>query len=315
MGTGPVDLAELTRRGLVRPASATRRTATIDQMLPVDPLLAPLLRHPGLVPGDVLSVARTGGGTSLLLALAAAAARAGAYVAAIGTPILTLAAVAMGIPSEHLPLIPHPGPDPLAIVAAAADGIPVVIAAGLRDHHAVLLVHGDGWPQPTASLRTEPVAWQGLGQGRGRLRSRTLTITSTVRGDPRPRHLTVLLPDPTGRVAAAVAEPARRVDPAQWWSRTHRVLDTPIPVWVRCEQVFQPRPATYRGTAIRVVAYGIDISHIAPGQLFGWYRLDIAGPYWGLVEFAVVSRNGSLRINLRQLVPAAALSPRTTNPT
>ncbi|HEY3502742.1 MAG TPA: hypothetical protein VGN37_08180 [Actinocatenispora sp.] len=69
-------------------------------------------------------------------------------------------------------------------------------------------------------------------------------------------------------------------DPEQWWSRTYRVLDAPIPVWVRCEQVFQPRPATYRGTAIRVVAYGIDISHIAPGQLFGWYRLDIGGPYW-----------------------------------
>ncbi|GAA4215480.1 hypothetical protein [Actinocatenispora rupis] len=199
-------------------------------MLPVDPLLAPLLRHPGLVPGDVVSVATTGGGTSLLLALAAAAARTGAYVAAIGTPILTLAAVAMGIPSEHLPLIPHPGPDPLAIVAVAAEGVPVVIAAGLgrvpaaraarlvqrlRDHHAVLLVHGEGWPRPSAALRTEPIAWHGItGPGRGRLRSRTVVIESRLHGDPRPRRITVQLPDPTGRIAAAPTDTVRQPAPA-----------------------------------------------------------------------------------------------------
>ncbi|HEY3502743.1 MAG TPA: hypothetical protein VGN37_08185 [Actinocatenispora sp.] len=33
-----------------------------------------------------------------------------------------------------------------------------------------------------------------------------------MRGDPRARQISVLLPDPTGRIAAAVAEPARRVD-------------------------------------------------------------------------------------------------------
>lgn len=227
MGTGPVDLAELTRRGLIRPASATRRTVTIDQMAPVEPLLAPLLRQPGLVPGDVLAVADRPGGRHLLLALAAAASRAGNWIGIIGMPVgLILAGEAMGIAADRTAFVPAPGPDPLSIVDVMASGLAVVIAAGLgrvpaaragrltqrlRDYRAVLLVHGDGWPRPTAALSTETVAWEGItGPGRGRLRSRTLAIEARVHGDPRPRRATVLLPDRAGRLAAARAESAGR---------------------------------------------------------------------------------------------------------
>jgi hypothetical protein len=92
--------------------------------------------------------------------------------------------------------------------------------------------------------------------------------------------------------------------------RTHRVLTRPVDVWVRCEHRFVPRAADFRGVELRVRAYGIDVGAVVPGRLLGWYRLCNGGAWWGLVEYAVGSRNGLLPpLELRELVPAEALSP------
>ncbi|MGH9380806.1 MAG: hypothetical protein ACRD2Z_09365 [Thermoanaerobaculia bacterium] len=103
------------------------------------------------------------------------------------------------------------------------------------------------------------------------------------------------------------------------FDQTHRVFDRPRPVWVRVEWALSvgqnryPRGHRgYLGVPLRVRAYGIDRSAIAPGELWGWYRPDDAGPWWGLVEFRATSANGRLGLDLRQLVPAHALTPRTT---
>ena len=95
------------------------------------------------------------------------------------------------------------------------------------------------------------------------------------------------------------------------FDRTHRVFDVPRPVWVRLATVFTPRTSSYDGVTIRDRAYGIDVSAVAAGELLGWYRLDVAGAWWGQVRFSVGSRNGRLHMELLALVPAAALSPRT----
>jgi hypothetical protein len=94
------------------------------------------------------------------------------------------------------------------------------------------------------------------------------------------------------------------------FARTHRVLSTPRPVWVRLSEVFVQRPADFRATTVRDLAFGIDLAEVVEGTLFGWYKLNCGGSYWGLVRFAVTSRNGRLRLDLNQLVPAAALTLR-----
>jgi hypothetical protein len=96
------------------------------------------------------------------------------------------------------------------------------------------------------------------------------------------------------------------------FARTHRVLDAPRPVWVRLWVVFNHhRAPNYQGSTVRQRAYGIDLAAIVAGELLGWYSLDTGGAYWwGLTRFAATSRNGRLHLDLLQLVPAAALSPR-----
>lgn len=94
------------------------------------------------------------------------------------------------------------------------------------------------------------------------------------------------------------------------YRQTHRELDPPRPVWVKVSRVLTPRSGGYSGVPLRVRAYGIQLSHIAGGDLLGWYQLDNGRPWWGLVRFTVRSANDRLRLDLVQLVPEIALSPR-----
>ncbi|MGA8115497.1 MAG: hypothetical protein WCA46_17680, partial [Actinocatenispora sp.] len=126
----PVDVVAL--RQLVQPASAHRSAGTVDTALPVDELLAPLLPWPGLRPGAVLSVERSIGATSLLLALIARASAAGSWTGVIGRPDLGIvAAHELGVEVARLVLVPDPGQEPLTVVDALASGMDIVIAAGL----------------------------------------------------------------------------------------------------------------------------------------------------------------------------------------
>lgn len=207
--------------GSVRRASDLREVdGGADRILPVAPELRPLF--PGLRRGSTVSVAS--GFTSLVPALLTAASAGGAWVAVVGMPGLGASAAAqVGVALERLALVPYPGPEWPAVVAALLDGLDVVVvappgpvtdrvasrlAARARQRDSVLVSYGL-WTGADRIFAAEAPAWSGLGAGHGRLRYRELTITARGRGAAtRPRRVRVRLPDPAGRLAPAPA-PAR----------------------------------------------------------------------------------------------------------
>ena len=150
------------------------------------------------------------GGTSLLLALLAAASRSGSWCAVVGVPALgVLAAAESGIVLERLALVPHPGPEWPTVVAALIDGVDVVViavpgpvsasianrlVARARQRGSVLMPFGR-WAGADVTLQVRHGRWEGLGAGRGRLRRREVTITARGRGAAaRPREITMWMP-------------------------------------------------------------------------------------------------------------------------
>ncbi|GAA2798661.1 hypothetical protein [Saccharopolyspora taberi] len=98
--------------------------------------------------------------------------------------------------------------------------------------------------------------------------------------------------------------------PADYFVRAHRVLPEPMPVWVRCDRLFLPRPPTMREVPLWLRAYGIDAGACEPGLLHSWHLLNTGGSFWGLVQFVAGNRNGTLNLELTELVPASILSKR-----
>jgi hypothetical protein len=200
--------------GVVRRASDLSETARgQDRMLPVAPELRALL--PGLRRGSTVSVSV--GPISLVPALLASASAGGAWVAVVGMPQLGMLATAQtGVVLERLALVPYPGPEWPAVVAALLDGLDVVVVAPpgpvpdqvtrrltarARQRGCVLVCYGH-WPGADLTLAAKAATWHGLGAGHGRLRRRELTVAARGRGAAaRPRQARVLLPDPAGRLA------------------------------------------------------------------------------------------------------------------
>jgi hypothetical protein len=216
--------------GLVRPASAhvAEPDAVGERVLPVLPELRRLLPAGGLRRGSTVAVATGGpvtfGATSVLLALLAAASAAGSWCAVVGMPGLGLvAADEIGIALDRLALVPNPGTEWAAVVAALLDGVDVVVAAPpgpisasissrlaarARQRGSVLVPYGP-WSGADVVLETPGGGWQGLGQGRGRLSRRELVISRRGRGAAaRPRQVTVWLP----RDPAAIPPPVEEHD-------------------------------------------------------------------------------------------------------
>jgi hypothetical protein len=215
---------------LVRPGSGTEEPG-VHRMLPVAPELSGLLPGRGLRRGSTVAVATgraapASGGTSLLLALLAAASRSGSWCAVVGVPALgVLAAAESGIVLERLALVPSPGPEWPTVVAALIDGVDVVViavpgpvsasiagrlAARARQRGSVLMPFGR-WDGADVTLQVARGRWEGLGAGRGRLRRREVTIVARGRGAAaRPRELTVWMPgvhtsSPPGALSARAA--------------------------------------------------------------------------------------------------------------
>ena len=220
------------RRGLSAARALGRPVALAgDRLLPVDPPLAPLLLDGGLRRGSSL-VVEGSAGTSLALALAAGASRAGSWVVVVGVSCLgARAAAQLGVDLGRLAVVPDPGSQWPVVAAAVLEAADVVLVglpdrgvrpadsrrltARARERGAVIVVlapPGDGvggvgvgrsWPEPP-DLRLEvgAAAWEGLGQGHGYLRSRVVTVTATGRrGASRSRRVNLLLPGPDGRVS------------------------------------------------------------------------------------------------------------------
>ncbi|ADJ49166.1 hypothetical protein AMES_7341 [Amycolatopsis mediterranei S699] len=208
----------------VRTAAQLREPdAGPGELLTVLPELAGLLPGGGLRRGSTIAVR---GGTSLVLALLAAATRTGSWAAVTGLPQLGLAAAAeLGVDLERLALVPEPGAELVAVVSALVDGFDVVVlgparvqpqvarrlAGRVRNRGTVLLTAGS-WPGADLELRVSGRRWHGLTQdGHGHLRARKVVATSRGRGAAaRPSSVGLLLPGPEGAVAGADV-PGRRL--------------------------------------------------------------------------------------------------------
>lgn len=240
------DIVALRRRVTVAPAPAALAglVRTADEVagsgrtLPVLPLLRPLLPGGGLRRGATVAVApapsdppgrppaaaaphplASHGGTSLLLALLAAASRAGSWCAVVGVPTLGgVAAAELGVDLGRLALVPNPGPEWTAVVAALLDGMDIVaaappghvapsvasrLAARARQRGSVLVPYGR-WEGADVILEAVRGVWHGVGQGHGRLRARQLTVAARGRGAAvRPKQLRIWLPAPDGAPSGA----------------------------------------------------------------------------------------------------------------
>lgn len=97
------------------------------------------------------------------------------------------------------------------------------------------------------------------------------------------------------------------------YTRTHRFLPAPVAVWVRLDRVLVRYTARdYRRTTMRQRAYGIDLGAVVAGELLSWHQVETGGGFWwGRVRMVIGSRNGRLRLDLVQLVPADALIRRS----
>jgi hypothetical protein len=184
--------------------------AELDQLLPE-----------GLRRGQVVSVT---GATSLMIALAAEASRAGSWTAAIGMPTVgVVAAARRGIELSRLALIPHPGAQAADAVGACVDGMDVVllgerlalsdadrrrIGARARERGCVIIAAGE-WPAAHARLNVESSMWSGLGAGDGRLRERELTVAVSGRRTGAVQRVRVLMDADPG---VRWARPGARVD-------------------------------------------------------------------------------------------------------
>lgn len=224
----PTDLAER-----VRPTDLAR-----DRRLPVLPAFEALLPGSGLRRGTTVAVGtRPGvtGATSLALALAAGASRAGSWVAVVGLGSLGLVAAAeLGVALERVVLVADPGRERTgwaSVVAALVDGFDVVLvpasgrgpgagrlragdarrlAARVRERGSVLVAVGGELPGERSPLRLTVTSstWQGLGEGWGHLQGRRVAVEAGGRGEAaRGRRAVLWLPGPGGTVAVAEPEP------------------------------------------------------------------------------------------------------------
>ena len=199
--------------------------AVSDRFLPVPDALVPLVPFGGLRRG---SAVRVEGSTSLLLGMAAAACRDGAWCAVVGMPDLGLAAAAeLGLPLDRVALVPKPGADSPAVLGAAVDGFDVVvlgdvphlverdrrqIASRLRHREAVLLTAG-AWPGVELVLSVTESRWSGVGQGYGSLRGRDLTVRVGGRGAANGPGVQAWLQSPDGvRLVTRAGEAGARPD-------------------------------------------------------------------------------------------------------
>jgi len=217
-------------------APAATLTERRDRLLPTAPALQPLFPEHALRRGSTVGVDGAGA-TSLAIALLAAPAATGAWCAAVGLDSLGMqAADAAGITLARFALVPDPGTDWPAIVAALLDAFEVVLlrppgragaaarrrlAARVRERHRALVVLARDLPATDWSfdvhLTGTTGVWEGLGWGAGHLRSRQLQIHAGGRRlAGRPRHASVWLPDTEGHVtavrSAGTPTSLRRVD-------------------------------------------------------------------------------------------------------
>ncbi|ODU01779.1 MAG: hypothetical protein ABS81_19750 [Pseudonocardia sp. SCN 72-86] len=226
-------LRRVERPARLDPARVAPTPGDDGRVLPVAPALARALPAGGLRRGSTVAVSAAPGATSLLFALLAEASASGAWAGVVGRPDLgALAAAEAGIRLDRLALVPDPGRDLVAVVAALVDGLDLVAVAGheragvraadrqrlaarARQRGTVLIALGS-WPGADLELTCTRPSWEGLvGGGAGRLRTRRTEVRVRGRGiAPGGREAPLLLPGPVG-APEGVAEAAAGAVPAQ----------------------------------------------------------------------------------------------------
>lgn len=177
--------------GLLREAEAKAGMAQesrLRELLPSVPG-GGVARHLG-VPLDRGSHIGVAGSTSLLLTLLGETAGAGRWVAIVGMPDLgVVAAGEYGVDLARLVLVPDPGPQVAAVVAALIDGFDVVVIGPRvtlppgqrrsllgRARRWRTTLFTPPWPEVPIRLRARPLSWSGVGAGRGYLRERQISV-------------------------------------------------------------------------------------------------------------------------------------------
>lgn len=187
--------------------------------LPVPEPLADLFPGVGVRAGSSIAVQGTAP-TSLLLALAVAAAGEDSWCAVAGMPDLGLrSALDAGLDPCRLALAPAEGEQRPQVLSALADGVGVLVLGSELELAPALWRNLLGRARATdtlvlaarppgtadITLHTTTLGWTGLGKGSGRLRKRRLHVTSSGRGIAGQREVQVLLPQVAGRIEHGTA--------------------------------------------------------------------------------------------------------------
>lgn len=187
--------------------------------------LQSLFPEGGIRKGITVAVGPLLGGCSLSLALAGALTAGGGWAAVVGMPSLGLvAATELGVDLRRLALVPDPGGQWPAVVAALVDGFDLILirpparvrptdarrlAARVRERGAVMVVvDTPGWPEaPDIRLSAGSSVWEGLGVGHGLLRARRVEVVAGGRRiGGRERRRWIWLPAPDGGLVAGGGE-------------------------------------------------------------------------------------------------------------
>ncbi len=200
------------------PTREPTHESTHERFWPVPEVLAPLLPFGALQRGTAVEVR---GSTALLLTLLTGPSGAGAWSAVVGFPALgVLAAVDAGVDLDRLAVVPRPGPDAAAVVAALVDGVDIVVVgpdAPLLDsdrrrllararERGATLVSACPWPGAHVVLTAGEGTWAGVDRGAGWLRRRTLRVERGGRAGAA-RSVTVEVDLPVGGERLAYSEP------------------------------------------------------------------------------------------------------------
>ncbi len=220
----------------LRIAAARGRPVTPagSRLVEVPTPLVPLFPDGGIRRGATVAVGPLLGGCSLALSMVGAVTGRGGWAAAVGLPSLGLVAAAeLGVDLRRLALVPQPGQEWAAVMAALVDGFDLLLvhppgrvrpadarrlAARVRERGAVMVVlDSPAWPEsPDVRLSAGPPVWEGLGAGHGLLRARRMEVVSSGRRvGGRERRREIWLPSAGGGMAeVAPLEPGSGHRPA-----------------------------------------------------------------------------------------------------
>jgi hypothetical protein len=154
------------------------------------------------------------GSNSLVMSLLAEAVGGGGWAAIVGARDFSpLPALEYGIDVARLALVPDPGIEWVAAVAALIDGFDVVVVspptqvspaaarsvmARARQKETVLIASGRSWPGCEVTLEVTSRRWLGVRDGVGRLRQQQVTVSAAGRGRAaQQRSINTTLPPPS----------------------------------------------------------------------------------------------------------------------